>query len=184
MGPLRLVQVSTEEDSTGEVSEGSTSVSLLEKTDESSKSFDFSIFERQLESIYKKNPTSFCWGPRHTAPIFGIYFECYKVITGRDHPRLANENVKRIIDNLPNAYDADNSKEFDLDPYEYDELIPMYFEQDWDDGVDYHINHFMAGNVRAKLYYTLEKKRDQIYDEEFTKENHEETMKWMANLGG
>lgn len=70
------------------------------------------------------------------------FYECF----GKPHPFLNSSQFQDVIVRLPSVDDLD------LEPENYDILIPKYFEQCYAH-CNYHIFHFLSGKIRLNLFY-------------------------------
>ena len=82
--------------------------------------------------------------------VFDAYFSCYHDFMGAEHPTPSYKQIAAIMEKMPNV--ADEHTEFDLEPEDYEKMIPAYFLIDFPN-CDYNISHFFAGNIRLYRYY-------------------------------
>ena len=73
-------------------------------------------------------------------------FEFYECFGKQPHPFLNSSQFQDVIVRLPSVDDHD------LEPENYDILIPKYFEQCYAH-CNYHIFHFLSGKIRLNLFY-------------------------------
>ena len=106
--------------------------------------FDFDIFKRIVIKEYKaigKHPYTI----DEVLAIFKYYFNSYQLYMGKEHHYLKPEQIRRIIEEMPQCDD------FDFEPQDYETLIDSYFETDFYS--DRNINHFFSGQIRELRYY-------------------------------
>lgn len=102
---------------------------------------DVKIFQRQLTKAYKQSHCTFSL--QEAADVFEIYFECYKLYMGREHPHLRTSKLTELLNGI------DDNGLFEAEDYNY--LIPQYFKTRFD--CDRNICHFFGGNIRELRFY-------------------------------
>ncbi len=112
---------------------------------------EYGRFARICAQIYKTVETRFSF--EDCMKVFAMFFDCYRDFTGKDHPIPSSyKQIAAIMEKMPSVQDGD--REFDLEPEDYEKMIPAYFLIDFP-GCDYHISHFFAGNIRLYRYYEI-----------------------------
>ena len=101
--------------------------------------FDFDSFKKTMLSACE--PVAY--SPEEALGVFGYYFERYEEKTGKPHPWLRAEQIKRIVRAMPYICGVGN-----IPPFEYRFLIDRHFQTRYRN-CDYNINHFFSGRVRA-----------------------------------
>lgn len=91
--------------------------------------------------------------------IFGYFFRAYESYRSEIHPMIGNQQIARIIEEMPcvQLRITGTGEVIDIPPEDYPALIDAYFRTKFQEGCDYRINHFFSGQVRAvkwleKLY--------------------------------
>lgn len=106
---------------------------------------DFEIVKRQIYSAYKKrNPELWKWSLSDYVHVFEVFYHKYRYYLNRDHPRMTNESIFRVMLRL-SIFSELNDSEWTAD--ENIELMDSYFETDFT-GCDYSIAHFVSGEIR------------------------------------
>lgn len=109
---------------------------------------EYERFTRICGQIYKTVDTRFSFND--CMKVFDAYFSCYHDFMGAEHPTPSYKQIAAIMEKMPNV--VDEHTEFDLEPEDYEKMIPAYFLIDFPN-CDYNISHFFAGNIRLYRYY-------------------------------
>lgn len=83
--------------------------------------------------------------------IFDRFFKTYYSHFGRRHPVPTDKSLLRAVASLQRQEDYYEC-EIPLDSEVYAELIERYFNSDYQDGCDYHLQHFCSGDIIRNLY--------------------------------
>lgn len=111
--------------------------------------FDFRITRRQIImeylKLYGSDRPDDAWSLGNVLNVFQTFYEQYQRTFGRDHPKLSNRSINRVIQELTDSeYDAETHEVL---------LIPEYFGVDFESECDYSISHFVSGSIRELRYY-------------------------------
>ena len=107
--------------------------------------FDFEKFSQIARRVYTS--TDCPYSIDEVLEVFRLYFSAYERYTGRSHPPVRAEQIKRIIDKMPQTGD------FEVWPDDYESLIESHFHTQYRGGCDYNINHFFSGKIRETRYF-------------------------------
>lgn len=111
--------------------------------------FDFETFSRLAESTYQGGPYSL----EEVLAVFRYYFQRYEEETGRPHPNICLEQIRRIIQLMPYlSLDDIGGYLADVEPFVYEELIDQHFKTKYRH-CDYNINHFFSGRIRELRFF-------------------------------
>ena len=111
--------------------------------------FDFERFRNILRLVYADDLTSYPFDEVNN--VFFQYFSAYEDHTGRPHPPIRAEQIRKIVGRM-DSWDDDFSRTMDVEPYQYEYLIPQHFKTKYR-RCDYNINHFFSGRIREMRYY-------------------------------
>ena len=89
--------------------------------------------------------------------VFECFFGAYESYRSEVHPTIGNQQIARIIEEMPYTQLPNTDEVTDILPEDYPVLIDAYFRTKFQSGCDYRINHFFSGQVRGvkwleKLY--------------------------------
>lgn len=120
--------------------------------------FDWDLFERMVEVEYQEIEPG--WELDEFLDVFYYFFEQYRHKRGEEHPPLKPDQIRRILQHMPDSVDG---AFFGLGAVDYPSIIDEYFKADFR-GCDYRINHFMAGRVREIQYRESLRKQGNVFD--------------------
>lgn len=83
--------------------------------------------------------------------ILNRFFKTYYSHFKRRHPVPTDKSLLRAVASLQRQTDFFEC-EIPLDIEVYEELIERYFNSDYQDGCDYHLQHFCSGDIIRNLY--------------------------------
>lgn len=101
--------------------------------------FDFDSFKKTMLSTCEP----VVYSPEEALGVFEHYFARYEEMTGKPHPWLKADQIKRIVGIMPYICGVG-----EVPPFEYKILIDRHFQTKYRN-CDYNINHFFSGRVRA-----------------------------------
>lgn len=85
--------------------------------------------------------------------VFRYYFQRYEEETGRPHPNICQEQIRRIIRLMPYlSLDDVGAYHATIEPEEYGYIIHQHFKTRYRH-CDYNINHFFSGRIRELRWY-------------------------------
>lgn len=116
--------------------------------------FDFYLFSRIAITAYPKECQ---YALEECLWVFYRYFQAYEERTGRPHPPIKRDQIKRIMEEMPCIVMEDRGGHLEpLDPGDYVNLIDLHFRTPYQH-CDYNINHFFSGRIREILLYDAER---------------------------
>lgn len=108
---------------------------------------DFNIVKYQIINAYYETDTK--WTIEECLEFFRYYYRLYRQTFNKDHPKLSNDTIKKIIERLDHIVIIGDC--CPLFPQDYPQIIQQYFEQPFKN-CNYSLAHFTAGTIRKKLY--------------------------------
>lgn len=113
-----------------------------------------SIVSKQIKVAYESlvKPE---WEYEEYKYVFRMFFDSYTDYFGKEHPHMKTETIRHIMEELPYCEDSTTnygSAKRWLSCEDYEELIPKYFETEFDD-CNYSMAHFVSGNIRILRCY-------------------------------
>ena len=109
------------------------------------------LFERICEKAY--NDTDSCFTLEEVLYVFETFFEKYEKYRGEPHPPLKIEQIKKLINLMPDCDSMYTSGEILFDCNVYPIIMEKYFHTDFYEDCNYRINHFFSGQIRELLMY-------------------------------
>lgn len=109
---------------------------------------DFEQFQKICAWIYKTVDTEH-FSFEDCMKVFSLYFDAYRDFTGEGHPVPSYKQIAAAMEKMPFA---DQGRKIQLEPEDYEVLIPAYFLIRFPN-CDYRISHFFAGDIRENRYY-------------------------------
>lgn len=84
------------------------------------------------------------------------YLDMYESYRGKKHPRMKLYQWQDVFNNITHAYDdREHGKEIDLIGDIYPKIVRQHFETEYQQGCDYHLPHFVSGNIIMNRYYEV-----------------------------
>lgn len=109
--------------------------------------FDFKIFDKIAAKAYKEVIHPF-YSFDEVIRIFHYYFKKYELCTGRPHPPIKQEQIFRIIEEMPCTPIMKGERGFaEIDAETYKDIIDLHFKTKYR-RCDYGISHFFSGRIR------------------------------------
>lgn len=137
--------------------------SYMEFSDENSARLNFDIVERQIKQVCKDMELS----PEDAdtiTEVFRYFYEQFERYTGREHTRLSNDNIEKVIENLRYSEDEDTHTEFRLADVGVDtvkQMIDNYFTEQPGLEVD-SIIHFSTDRILIHRYQEVMRDNDEL----------------------
>lgn len=116
--------------------------------------FDYEILKRQIINKCFCELKKPAWSAEEYYTVIKYFLVSYERFTGRQHYRLSNNNLLRIMELLPYA-DNENGITEEYAPQDYFLMIDKYFMTNFKSGCDRSIYHFLSDNVRLNRFYEV-----------------------------
>lgn len=135
----------------------------MEFSEQNSTRLDFKIVERQIKQVCKDMELS----PEDAdtlTEIFKYYYTEFKRHTGREHTRLSNDNIQKVIENLRSSEDENTHTQFSLNDAGIDtvkRMIDNYFAEQHELKVD-SIIHFSTDKILVHRYLEVMRDNDEL----------------------
>ena len=111
--------------------------------------FDFETFSRLVGRVYEEVRS---YRLDDVLEVFRCYFQEYEDATGRPHPNIRLDQIRRMIQLMPYvSIDSIGGYFADIDPEDYRYIIHQHFKTKYRN-CDYNINHFFSGRIRELRY--------------------------------
>lgn len=141
----------------------SNNTGYMEFSEENSARLDFGIVERQIRKVCKDKELSQEDAETFTE-VFRYFYEQFERYTGREHTRLSNDNIEKVIENLRYCEDEDTRTEFCLSDAGIDtvkRMIDNYFAEQHGLEVD-SIIHFSTDKILVHRYQEVMRDNDEL----------------------
>jgi len=79
------------------------------------------------------------------------YFNKYREVKGRKHPKITLSNWQNIFDSLTAVELKHDSRE--LLPEEFEQMVDEYFDHNYRQEIDHKLEHLVSGKIMENLYY-------------------------------
>lgn len=116
--------------------------------------FDFKLFESDVKRIYSGYEQC-SLELNEVVLIFKYYFEKFEKVMSVPHPRVNQNALIKILNELPYVYDEKYDFYVELTLNDYIEIIDKHFATRYR-FCDYNIIHFFSGRIRLLRFYELE----------------------------
>lgn len=113
--------------------------------------FDFKTFANIVQKVFPEQEGDYTI--RQALEVFQYYFEKYEEASGKPHPPIRAEQIKRILGEMPWIFLEDRGGDYeDVSPACYRAMIDQHFQTKYR-GCNYNINHFFSGRIRENRFY-------------------------------
>lgn len=113
--------------------------------------FDFDHFTNIAVRAYSDEEEEY--SIEQALEVFRYYFDKYEEYTGKPHPPIRRNQIKKILREMPCVFLENRGGTYEeVSPEEYRAMIDQHFKTEYRN-CDYNINHFFSGRIRENRYF-------------------------------